>query len=131
MSGVNQTASCWKPKILLSLALIFLCGAASGALVMRLVVHNVVRDAELNSKPDVEKALDRMTKDLDLTSEQRRELETVLDDFVMYVQSVQAQMEDVRATGKQRILRILNDKQRQKFEKMLTDVQSRRDSALP
>ncbi len=131
MGEGNQAASWRKPRILLSLALIFLCGAASGALVMRFVVHGVVRDAQLSAAPDVEKALDRMTKDLDLTAEQRRELETVLDDFVMYVQSTQAQMEEVRATGKQRILRILNEKQRQKFEKMLTEVQARRIGDLP
>ncbi|MEN6607192.1 MAG: hypothetical protein ABFD60_08100 [Bryobacteraceae bacterium] len=131
MGEGNQAASWRKPRILLSLALIFLCGAASGALVMRFVVHGVVHDAELSPGSDVEKALDRMTKDLDLTSEQRRELETVLDDFVMYVQSTQAQMEEVRATGKQRILRILNEKQRQKFEKMLTEVHARRTSDLP
>jgi hypothetical protein len=52
-------------------------------------------------------------------------METVLDDFVTYYQTLQAQMDDVRATGKQRILRILKDDQKQKFEKMIGELQNK------
>jgi len=117
---------------MLSLALIFLCGVVGGAMAMRFAVHGVVHKAE-TGLPGDEKAiaLERMTKELDLTDSQRRELETVLDDFVMYVQTLQAQMDEVRANGKQRILRILNDQQKQKFEKMLDDVHGRQTARVP
>jgi hypothetical protein len=49
----------------------------------------------------------------------------VLDDFVMYYQTLQAQMDDVRATGKSRIMKILHDDQQQKFERMLADLQTK------
>jgi DNA-binding MarR family transcriptional regulator len=68
-------------------------------------------------------SLQRLTSELDLTPKQQAELETVLDDFVMYVQTLQAQMDDVRASGKARILRVLDERQKQKFEKMLGQVQ--------
>lgn len=128
-----ENCASWRnPRVLLSLTLIFLCGVVGGAMVMRLAVHGIV-DKDETGLPGGEKAiaLERMTKELDLSADQRRELETVLDDFVMYVQTLQAQMDEVRANGKQRILRILNDQQKQKFEKMLVDVQSRQTARVP
>jgi hypothetical protein len=50
----------------------------------------------------------------------------ILDDFVMYMQMLQAQMDEVRANGKERILRVLDEKQRDKFEKMLGGLQQAR-----
>ena len=50
---------------------------------------------------------------------------TVLDDFMTYFQTLQAQMDDVRATGKQRIMKILNEDQKQRFEKLLSKLQTR------
>ena len=127
-----ENCSSWRnPRVLLSLTLIFLCGVVGGAMVMRFAVHGIVDKGE-TGLPGGEKAiaLERMTKELDLSTDQRRELETVLDDFVMYVQTLQAQMDEVRANGKQRILRILNDQQKQKFEKMLVDVQARQTARV-
>jgi hypothetical protein len=43
----------------------------------------------------------------------------------MYYQTLQAQMDDVRATGKQRILRILREDQKQRFEKLIGEIQSK------
>ncbi len=67
--------------------------------------------------------MQRLTSELDLTPTQQAELETVLDDFVMYVQTLQAQMDDVRGSGKARIMRVLDEQQKKKFEKMLGQVQ--------
>jgi hypothetical protein len=71
-------------------------------------------------------SLQRFKKELDLTPEQAVEMERVLDDFVMYYQTLQAQMDDVRATGKQRILKILKEHQKQRFEKMMEEIQSKK-----
>ena len=38
---------------------------------------------------------------------------------MMFYQSLQSQMDDVRANGKQRILQMLNEEQRKKFEKRI------------
>lgn len=128
-----EDCSSWRsPRVLLSLTLIFLCGVVGGAMAMRFAVHGMVHKAEPYWQEGGKAiALERMTKELDLTADQRRELETILDDFVMYVQTLQAQMDEVRANGKQRILRILNDQQKQKFEKMLVELQARKSSRVP
>jgi hypothetical protein len=39
----------------------------------------------------------------------------------MYYQNLQEQLEEVRSTGKSEILKILDDTQRQKFEKLIAD----------
>jgi hypothetical protein len=70
-------------------------------------------------------SLQRFKRELDLTPDQTREMETVLDDFMMYYQSLQAQMDDVRATGKTRILKILRNDQKAKFEKMIGEIHSK------
>ena len=64
-------------------------------------------------------------KELNLTQEQANEIESVLDDFVMYYQMLQTQMEDVRSKGKDRIVEALNPEQRQKFERMLDEMQAK------
>ena len=46
----------------------------------------------------------------------------VLDDWGQYYQSLQEQFEDLRSTGKNRILEILNPDQRDRFEKMMKDL---------
>jgi len=45
----------------------------------------------------------------------------VLDDYKMYYQNLQEQLEEVRSTGKNDILKILDEVQRQKFEKLVAD----------
>jgi len=46
----------------------------------------------------------------------------------MYYQTLQEQMNEVRSNGKSRILQILNDDQKQKFSRMISDVQSKQQA---
>ena len=66
-----------------------------------------------------------MKKDLDLTPEQAVQIETVLDEFVLYYQNLQGQMDDFRAEGKNRILRVLDERQKAKFEKMMLSLSAK------
>ena len=63
-----------------------------------------------------EMTLDWFRRELDLTPEQAREIEAVLDDYVIYYQNLQTQMDDFRYEGKKRIMQILNEEQRRKYE---------------
>jgi Spy/CpxP family protein refolding chaperone len=58
---------------------------------------------------------------LKLTPEQTQEIASMLDDYRHYYQSLSDQLEDVRATGKNRILQILDPSQREKFDKMMNE----------
>ena len=119
----------WRdPRIVGLILLVFLCGSVAGALGARYRYKSM-----MNAKAPVdvwrtsgkEGTLQKFRKELSLTEDQSREIELVLDDFMMYYQTLQAQMDEVRASGKERIVRVLNPEQREKFGRMLSDVQNR------
>jgi len=113
-------------RILLILMSVFLSGAAAGALAIRLsLAPERHRSGPYWKEGGREISLQRLSNELNLSSGQEREMETVLDDFMMYYQTLQAQMDDVRATGKQRILKILHEDQKQKFEKLIGEIQNK------
>jgi len=116
------------PKVLLILGLIFLAGFFAGVVMMHAAGYRLVAQApapfwETSSK---QISLELLSRELDLTPAQRQALEAVLDDFVMYAQMLQAQMEDVKANGKAGIMRVLDERQKQKFQKMLDELQQAR-----
>jgi Spy/CpxP family protein refolding chaperone len=117
----------WRnPRIVYTLLFVFLSGAVGGAAVMRLCSTPERHVGSVYWKEGArEISLQRFQKELDLTREQAKQMEAILDDFMMYYQSLQAQMDDVRATGKDRILAILREDQKVKFEKMIGDIQSK------
>lgn len=110
------------PRVLAVLLLVFLCGAAAGALGMRMFSPRVPAAWSAGGR---EWTLDMMKKELDLTPQQAAEIETVLDEFVLYYQNLQGQMDDFRAEGKKRILRVLTPEQRARFEKMVGKLNAR------
>jgi hypothetical protein len=110
---VSVPGRSWNPKVACGIALflVFLCGSAAGALVMDFGVH---RNRIPSFETPAGKALyfERMQRELNLTPEQSEQMQSVLNDFWQYYRTV-------LSDGKQRVEALLNDEQRQKFEKML------------
>ncbi len=114
-------ASWQNPRILTLLLLIFLCGALAGAITMRAGLHDKMhRSAAGGYWKDGrnEFSYGTLRKELNLTADQSERLKTILDDFVKYHDDLEAQIEDVRATGRNRILQMLTPEQRKKFEQL-------------
>jgi Spy/CpxP family protein refolding chaperone len=116
------------PKVISTLVVVFLAGAAVGALAMQLGLHEKLhRTAAAASKPvplaAKDAVLQRFKSELNLTSAQTQQISSILDDYRHYYQSLQDQLDDIRALGKTRIVQILDDSQRQKFEKMMSELQ--------
>jgi Spy/CpxP family protein refolding chaperone len=105
-----------KTAFVVTIVLVFLVGAVVGALAMNLGAHNRLHRAAFWTDPGRDISIHRLQKELDLTSEQTEQLKTVLDDFSRYYQ-------DVLATGKTSIYKILNDDQKRKFDRLLTQSQ--------
>ena len=124
---MTGTSLSWQnPRVLATLFVVFLAGLVVGALLMRFGFHDLLHKPQpFWQEGGKQVSLDRLTKELDLTPEQQKQLETVLDDFMMYVQMLQAQMDEVRATGKMRVMKILNEDQKRKFERMMGQLQAR------
>jgi hypothetical protein len=111
------------PSILFTLFCVFVAGAATGAVGMRLGFKPERPKPGLAwTEAGREITLHKFKTDLELTPQQTEEMERILDDFMTYYQFAQQQMEDVRATGKSRILRILDNGQKAKFEKMMSET---------
>jgi hypothetical protein len=123
------TSPGWRnPKILLTLLVVFLCGAFAGMVGFRVVQHNWVRSQSQPAWKEGGKqaSIERFRTELNLTPAQTEQLETILDDFFTYYHTLQAQLDDVRMSGRQRILKILDDGQKKKFEKIMNDMQDKR-----
>ncbi len=124
MMVAAERAPWQNPRILSTLALVFLAGAAAGALTMQVGIHGRMHRST-SAAPEAtnrEAILSRFKTQLDLSGPQTEQLGMVLDDFGQYYQSLEEQLDDLRATGKTRIIAILNPEQREKFEKMMTDL---------
>ena len=111
------------PKVISTLVVVFLAGAAVGALAMQLGLHERLhRTAAAASKTVPLAAKDavvqRFKTELNLTSAQTQQISSILDEYRHYYQSLQDQLDDVRALGKTRIVQILDDAQRQKFDQL-------------
>ena len=95
--------------------LVFLAGAATGAVGMRTTLH---RDARhLPAWADGGKAIvmDKWKRELDLTDDQVPKIETILDDFARYY-------DNFLGEGHERIVQVLNPEQRRRFEKMVQNA---------
>ncbi len=110
------------PRILTTLLMVFLAGATTGALSMRLGLHEKLHRSSLAAVSGRDAVLQKFKSELDLSGAQTEKLALVLDDYSQYYESLQDQLDDLRATGKTRILQILNANQRAKFQKMVVDL---------
>jgi len=118
-------------KVLGTLVLVFLAGSAVGALTMQFGLHDRMhRTVPAASAPvPVHKAatndamVQRFKTELNLSGDQTDKIAMVLDDYRQYYQSLQDQLDDVRSTGKTRIMQILDERQRAKFEKIMGNLQ--------
>jgi hypothetical protein len=120
MATVERTP--W--RILSTLLLVFVAGATTGGLVMQLGLHDKLHRTTSASSRELNRdmVLQKFKTELNLSGEQVEGIAMVLEDYRQYYQSLQEQLDDLRATGKTRIVQILNPEQRVKFEKMMTDL---------
>lgn len=124
---MSPAARPWRnPRIALTLFLVFLAGFSAGIAVFAIGGHRWMPQAEAapqwreTGRQDL---LNRFKTELGLTPEQTRQLESVLDDYFTYYHTLQAQLDDVRASGRDRILRLLDDDQKRRFEQLMDEVQ--------
>jgi trans-aconitate methyltransferase len=124
-------AAPWRSRrVVLTLVLVFLVGASAGGLTMRFWLHEKLHPtvAIASREPSRAAVLENFKTKLDLTSEQTSEIAMVLEDYRHYYESLQDQLDDLRATGKRRVLQVLDPAQRSKFEKMMMDLAPQLDS---
>ena len=123
---MSNKASIGNPRIASTLLLVFLAGAATGMLGMRYGLHDrlhkAVASAALPKDASREAVLQEFKTKLDLSQEQTDRIAVVLEDYRHYYESLQDQLDDLRSTGRTRIVQILQPSQRDKFEKMMDEL---------
>lgn len=115
----------WKNrKVLTTLLLVFAAGAGSGALSMRLGLHEKLHRTMIAASPQNsrEAVLQNFKSKLNLSPEQTEKIAQVLEDYRMYYRSLQEQLDDLRSMGKQRIVQVLDPEQQKKFDKLMNDL---------
>ncbi len=118
---MERGVSRWGPRLtgISTLVLVFLCGAVVGALAFNLGAHKALHKAPFWTDPGRAVSMERVKKELDLTPDQVEQMESILDDFSKYYQTV-------LSDGKARIMHILNDSQKKKFDQILQERSSGR-----
>jgi Spy/CpxP family protein refolding chaperone len=121
-----ERASWQNPKVLTTLLLVFLSGALTGALSMRLGLHDRLHPPTASSgvwgTTESAAFMERCKRELGLSPQQAEQMAAILDDYKSYYDGVKEQLADVRATGRNRIMELLTEEQRKKFEKLTSDV---------
>jgi hypothetical protein len=98
---------------ILSLLLVFLCGALLGAVVMSYWVHPGLH----GTKPGADgmtMSIREWKEKLDLTDDQTRQLTSILDDFSRYY-------DNLLSDGNTRIVQILSADQKVRFYRMMAE----------
>ena len=108
----------WDPKVacMVTLTLVFLCGAAAGAVVMNFGIHKTLHQPSFDTASGKELYFLRMKRELDLSPAQQEQMESILNDFWQYYRTV-------LSDSKFKVEQILNDEQRRKFERILQERQ--------
>ena len=108
---------------IVSLVLVFLCGAVLGALLMGYGEHAGLIHSH-NNKPALAPSrgfaisAEELRRQLDLSDQQVGQLDSILDDFGKYY-------DNLMADGQTRIRQILNDDQRRKFDRLIVERRPR------
>lgn len=123
MSGNHYSWS--NPRVLLTFSLIFLCSALVGAIAITFTQSQTFV-ASSPQELSREMTLSRLTTELDLTPDQQERLRVVLDDYFQYYHALQDQLDEVKASGREKITELLTDQQKLKFEKMLKEALAER-----
>jgi len=109
----DDDASWSNPRILLVLALIFLCGTAVGSAVTQRVIHSRVTRSK-----SMEVQLKDLKSALNLTLEQQQTVNKELDDYAKYYQNIEEERANVARYGKERIFKVLTPEQRKRFNQI-------------
>jgi hypothetical protein len=98
---------------IVSMLLVFLCGAVLGAVVMSYREHSGIHGLHPGGD-GMSMSIREWKEELNLTDEQTRQLTSVLDDFSRY-------SNNLLSDGNTRILQILNDDQKKKYDRMIAE----------
>jgi hypothetical protein len=114
--AISPMRGFWNARVTcgVTLALVFLCGAVIGAVVMDFGVHGRGQAVAFDTPQGKADYFERLQKELDLTPAQSEQIGLILNDFWQYYRTV-------LSDAKQRIEVVLTPEQKVRFERLLQD----------
>lgn len=117
-------------KAILAVLLVFIFGAASGALVTHMIDKSRFESFSKSSRPPREETLvKRLTDKLDLDSRQEEQVRAIVQETHRAMKQIRQQsrpqIERVLEDGQKRISVLLTPEQREKFEKIIAERKAR------
>src|SRR2546421_625640 len=109
-------ARAWDPRVVcaVTLALVFLCGAAAGAVFMSFGGHARLHQPAFDTAAGKALYYARIQKELELSPAQMEQMQSILNDLWRYYRVV-------ISDSKVRVEQVLTDEQRKKFERILQE----------
>jgi hypothetical protein len=104
----------WDPRVACAvvLGLVFLSGAAAGALAMNTGLHARLHQPAFGTPAGTALNFEKLQKELNLTPVQAEQMQSILSDMWQYYRTV-------LTDSKSRVEQVLTEEQRQKFEHLL------------
>jgi Spy/CpxP family protein refolding chaperone len=102
----------WDFRLPVLLGLVFLVGAAAGAVIMQPAVHARMHQPAFDTPQGRTLNFEKLQKELNLTPPQAEQVQSILNDFWQYYRTV-------LSDSKSRVEQVLTEEQRQKFERLL------------
>jgi len=120
-----------KTKAILAVLLVFVFGAASGALVTHVIHQERFERYAGGGRPPMEDTLvKRLTSKLDLNSQQQERVRAIIHETQLGMHQIRQQsrpqIEGVLSEGQKRISALLTPEQREKYEKIIAEHKLRR-----
>jgi hypothetical protein len=117
MPSILSTVQRPKVACATTLLLVFMCGGLAGAVFTKMGQKRLhAAGTPIWTASGKAIYLEKVRRDLNLSPQQTEQMETILDDFAQYYRTV-------LSDGKSRILHILDEDQRIKFEQMIQESQ--------
>ena len=116
-----------KGKLVGMVGVIFLSGMAAGAITMNLVDRYWLNPPALAfDEAGKRMAFQHFQNELALDASQARAMESILDEFIMEQAELMNEIQNSRLAGQNRIIQILNEDQRKRFERVFSELQPKR-----
>ena len=117
-----KVAGC-KGKLAGMVAFIFFCGMAMGGFTMILAERYWLQPRQQAlEKAEEQVALQHLSTELRLDEMQTRQVEEILDQAIMEHADMLANFKTNRDHGHDRIMKILNEEQRKRFDQVLSEI---------
>jgi len=121
-----KTSGC-KGKLFGMVCLIFVSGMLAGAFTFRLAERAWWRpQPPVLTEAQKQMALQHFSQELELNQDQVKAMDSILDEFIMEQANLMQEFRNTRVSEHDQILQILNEDQRKRLQKVLTELGNKR-----